>query len=97
MPPQDVVICPPDRVGKSLVSLAEAQKNLAIASARGVRMKTFRERIVYALEGLFVCLRTNSQDLVMIDGENVFFRAVSMVRCLARMCPKRPGKHFDIC
>ncbi|MGD1072719.1 MAG: hypothetical protein ABSB15_21570 [Bryobacteraceae bacterium] len=34
-------------------------------------MKTVRERTVYALDGLFVRLRTYSQDFVVIGGKDV--------------------------
>ena len=70
---QNVILCAPGRVGKSLVGLSEAQKSLRVACTRVVRVKTVRERTVYALDGVFVRLRTNSQDLVVIGGKDVFF------------------------
>ena len=95
MPAQDVVLCTQRRVGKSLVSLAEAQKKLPVARARRVRVKTLRERTVYALKSLFVRLRTNSQDLVVIDGKDVFFWRVGSFD-VQRQCAGAPGKQFDI-
>ena len=69
--PESVILRAPGLVGKSVVGLPDPQKSLRVACAGIVRVKTACERVVYALDRLFICLRPNSQDLVVIGNGDV--------------------------
>ena len=70
--PQNVIFCAFGPVGKSLVRLSETQKSIRVAGTGVVGVKTVSQRSVHALDGLFVRVPTNSQDLVVIGVNNVF-------------------------